>query len=85
MSKLLQAHGAIASKTGGQRSDSVTARILRQQSTLAAGTDTSDAQRPFAGWQPLMEAAWRGQEDIVRVLLAQGVEVDARDTAGQRH
>ena len=46
---------------------------------LAAGADTklSDGN----GWEPLFIAAWSGNTDAVRILLAAGANRDAATTA----
>ncbi len=42
-----------------------------------------DTATGFDEWTPLIDAAWNGQLDIVKELIAAGVDVDARDRNGR--
>jgi len=51
---------------------------------LKAGADPNTPQYPQEGDTPLMLATWRGNKEVVALLLAQpGIKVDAMDSDGE--
>ena len=58
--KHLQANGAYPVKHFGQKNASAAKRLTLQNSKLVSSPAVKDIQRPYEGWPPLMEAAWRG-------------------------
>ena len=52
------------------------------QNTKQLGHSDAEEQRPYEGWPALMEAAWRGQEEIVREMITRGAIIDSMDDRG---
>jgi ankyrin repeat protein len=67
----------------GAKLEHVKSRIqARLAATAAPEPKLADGKQPYQGWSPLMIAAWRGQEDVVQGLLAEGADVTLRDEEG---
>ena len=79
--KLLRTNGAHPVKHFGQKNASVAKRLTLNNTKQLPNTGAKQ-QRPYEGWPPLMEAAWRDQEDIVRELIKRGTLVDSMDNQG---
>ena len=52
-----------------------TGEIEAVQDFLRSGVDVNDSDR--SNWTPLMYAAWKGQVEVVRMLVGAGANVDA--------
>ena len=74
MLKGLDSAANLLRKNGAQES-----YIGDTESTTAQGIESADANSPFANWPALSIAAWRGQIDLIRTLIAEGADVNEKD------
>ena len=74
LSQKLISHGAASGLTAAQPS---------AMASVARLGDLAKTNQQFAGWTPLMIAAWRGEAAVVAALCDQGAPLGARNLAGK--
>ncbi len=67
-------------KRGQEVLEKIAVRLRKTQETEKH--DKAEVVNVFEGWTPLMISAWRGEVDIVRLLLSQGDDVNVSDRDG---
>ncbi len=81
---ILIATGKVALPSSDERVQEAREKIATRLKKIqeAGKPDNAEVVNAFECWTPLMISAWRGEVDIVRLLLSQGEDVNMSDIGG---